>query len=113
MKKFFDSRICQWLFARLHPNFGITLASSLSGYSRGKAIEKDKKFHGEKEWLFQYCQTIEQNRHHDFYIFGHRHFPGSMMVNDNSQYINLGDWLHHYTYAVWDTKGVRIEKWQP
>jgi len=36
-----------------------------------------------------------------------------MMVNDNSQYINLGDWLHHYTYAVWDTKGVRIEKWQP
>jgi UDP-2,3-diacylglucosamine hydrolase len=26
MKAFFDSRICQWLFARLHPNFGVWLA---------------------------------------------------------------------------------------
>ena len=110
MKKFFDSKICQWLFARLHPNFGIWLASSLSGYSRGKAIEKDKKFHGEKEWLFQYCKSIEQNQHHKFYIFGHRHFPGEMKVSEKSSYFNLGDWLHHYTYGVLDEKGFRLEK---
>jgi UDP-2,3-diacylglucosamine hydrolase len=112
MKRFFDSSICQWLFARLHPNFGIGLASSLSGYSRGKAIEKDKIFHGEKEWLFQYCQHQEQLNHHDLYLFGHRHYPGVMKINEQSQYFNLGDWLHHFTFGVLDQNGFRIEKWK-
>lgn len=110
MKRFFDSKLCQWLFARLHPNFGVWLASSLSGYSRGKGMEKDKIFHGEQEWLFQYCQSIENETHHDFYVFGHRHYPNVMTVGENSQYINLGDWIQHFTYAVWDEDGVRLEK---
>ena len=112
MKKFFDSTICQWLFARLHPNFGIWLASSLSGYSRGKAIEKDKVFHGEKEWLFQYCQDLESREHHDYYIFGHRHLPGTMKINDSSVYVNLGDWIVHFTYGILDEKGFHLENWK-
>jgi UDP-2,3-diacylglucosamine hydrolase len=112
MKKFFHSKICQWLFARLHPNFGIWLASSLSGYSRGKAIEKDKIFHGEKEWLFQYSAGIEKQNHHDYYIFGHRHLPGIMKVNENSSYVNLGDWLVHFTYGILDENGFQLEKWK-
>jgi UDP-2,3-diacylglucosamine hydrolase len=110
MKKFFDSKLCQWLFARLHPNFGIWLASSLSGYSRGKGLEKDKIFHGEQEWLFQYCQEMERKQHHDYYVFGHRHYPVVMSVAKNSNYINLGDWIQHFTYAVWDEEGVKILK---
>ncbi len=112
MKAFFDSSICQWLFARLHPNFGIWLASSMSGYSRGKAIEKDKIFHGDQEWLFQHCQQEENKQHHDLYIFGHRHFPGEMKVNERSSYWNLGDWLHHYTYGVLDQNGFELKKWE-
>ncbi len=110
MKRFFDSQLCQWLFARLHPNFGVWLASSLSGYSRGKGMEKDKIFYGEKEWLFQYCRSLEKETHHDYYVFGHRHYPNVMAVGENSQYINLGDWIQHFTYAVWDEDGVRLEK---
>lgn len=110
MKRFFDSHLCQWLFARLHPNFGIWLASSLSGYSRGKGLEKDKIFHGEQEWLFQYCQSIEKETHHDYYVFGHRHYPKIMKVSANSQYVNLGDWIQHFTYATWDEQGLRLEK---
>ncbi len=110
MKRFFDSQLCQWLFARLHPNFGVWLASSLSGYSRGKGLEKDKIFHGEKEWLFQHCQNLEKGTHHDYYVFGHRHYPKVMPVGENSQYVNLGDWIQHFTYAVWDVDGVRLEK---
>lgn len=60
MKKFFDSRICQWLFARLHPNFGITLASSLSGYSRGKAIEKDKNFMAKRNGYFNIARPLNK-----------------------------------------------------
>ncbi len=110
MKRFFDSQLCQWLFARLHPNFGVWLASSLSGYSRGKGMEKDKIFHGEKEWLFQYCRSLEKETHHDYYVFGHRHYPNVMTVGEHSQYINLGDWIQYFTYAVWDEDGVRLEK---
>ena len=112
MKAFFDSKICQWLFARFHPNFGIWLASSMSGYSRGKAVEKDKIFHGDQEWLFQHCQSEELKKHHDLYIFGHRHFPGEMKINESSSYWNLGDWLHHFTYGVMDDNGFELKKWE-
>jgi len=33
-----------------------------------------------------------------------------MEVSANSQYINLGDWIQHFTYAVWDEEGVKILK---
>ncbi|MDP5075392.1 MAG: UDP-2,3-diacylglucosamine diphosphatase, partial [Flavobacteriales bacterium] len=39
LKKFFASNFCQWLFARLHPNFGIWLAQKSSGYSRSVSGE--------------------------------------------------------------------------
>jgi UDP-2,3-diacylglucosamine hydrolase len=52
IKKIFASSICQWLFARLHPNFGIWLARSLSGYSRSTTGHKDQIYLGDdKEWL--------------------------------------------------------------
>ena len=35
-----------------------------------------------------------EKKHYDFFIFGHRHFPIDFKLNDNSRYINLGDWIN-------------------
>ncbi len=103
IKKIFSSKICQWLFARLHPNFGIWLAQSLSGYSRSATGDKDRKFLGEEnEWLIIYCKELLQQSHYDYFIFGHRHLPIVQNIGDQSTYINLGEWLHNNTYAVFD-----------
>ncbi|KPM30820.1 UDP-2,3-diacylglucosamine diphosphatase [Croceitalea dokdonensis DOKDO 023] len=31
-------------------------------------------------------------------------------MNETSKYINLGDWIHYYTYAVFDGEILSLEK---
>ncbi|MCU0447646.1 MAG: UDP-2,3-diacylglucosamine diphosphatase [Microscillaceae bacterium] len=115
LKLIFRNKVCQWLFARLHPNFGIGLASFLSRRSRARNLKKqaDEKFLGEdREWLIIYSKELEQATHHDFYIYGHRHLPLDFPLNPQSRYINLGEWLTNFTYAVFDGKEVQLYKFE-
>jgi len=107
LKKIFTSKVCQWLFARIHPNTGIWIANKSSKKSRIAGSVKEKKLKNEEEWLLTYCKDVEQTNHHDYYIFGHRHLPLELSVNDQSTYINLGEWVNYYTYGEFD--GVKME----
>jgi UDP-2,3-diacylglucosamine hydrolase len=112
IKKVFASPLCQWLFARLHPNFGIWLASKSSGYSRSVTGDHDRIFLGEdNEWLVVYAREVLQCEHFDYFIFGHRHLPLEIKLNDRSVYMNLGDWLKDYTYGVFDGEKLTLERW--
>ncbi|MFK7937430.1 MAG: UDP-2,3-diacylglucosamine diphosphatase, partial [Saprospiraceae bacterium] len=43
-------------------------------------------------------------------VFGHRHLPiNYTLKNGTSRYINLGDWLHHYSYAVFDGQKMEVK----
>ena len=42
--------------------------------------------------------------HIDYFIFGHRHLPIVHQLKTKSKYINLGDWITHFTYGVFDGK---------
>ncbi|MBN1112935.1 MAG: UDP-2,3-diacylglucosamine diphosphatase, partial [Bacteroidales bacterium] len=37
---------------------------------------------------------------HDIYIFGHRHIPEVLNIDNNTKYVNLGDWISHNTYGI-------------
>jgi len=41
LKKFFRSRFCQWLFARIHPNLGVGIANYWSSNSRIANLKKE------------------------------------------------------------------------
>ena len=108
IKKIFASKICQWLFARLHPNFGVGLANYWSRKSRIATGTVDEKFLGdEREWLVIHSKELLAKKHYDFLIFGHRHLPLDIPINGTSRYINLGDWVKYNSYAVFD--GERLE----
>lgn len=109
LKKFFNSSFCQWLFGWLHPNIGIGIANYWSHSSRISNTRKEEdKFQGEdNEFLMVYCRELESREHHDFYVFGHRHLPLDLRINDKSRYINLGEWVNFNTYASYD--GVNME----
>lgn len=110
LKKFFNSSICQWLFARIHPNLGIGIANFWSRRSRISNMKREEKFNGEAgEYLWVYCTEVEQQQHHDYYIFGHRHLPLDLKVSDNSRYINIGEWVHYGTYGVYDGQQVTLQ----
>lgn len=109
IKKLFNSSVCQWLFARIHPNLGIRIAKFWSRKSRISNAKREEKFKGEdQEFLLTYCKDVEKKVHHDFYVFGHRHLPLDLAVCSNSRYINLGEWVHFSTYAEYDGTDVSL-----
>lgn len=103
IKKVFANPVCQWGFARLHPNFGFRLARFWSGKSR-EANPAGSRFLGEeKEWLVQYANRKLDTVPADYFIFGHRHLPiDHMLKNGKSRYINLGEWMNFNSYAIFD-----------
>ena len=110
LKKIFNSALCQWLFARIHPNLGIAIASHWSRRSRINNLSREEKFEGEeREFLWIYCNEVEAKTHHDYYIFGHRHLPLDLEISKVSRYINLGEWVHFNTYAIYDGHTVSLQ----
>lgn len=113
LKKVFKNPICQWLFARIHPNLGLSVANMWSRKSRINNTGKDESFRGaEEEWLFLYAQEMEKKNPHDFYIFGHRHLPLDLKLNNRSRYINLGEWVNFSTYGVFDGRDFKLLKFE-
>lgn len=111
MKKVFTNPFCKWLFRWLHPDLGVKLAHYLSVKNKLISGEEDVKFLGEeKEWLVQYAKRKLENKHYNYFIFGHRHFPMEIKVGENSTYFNLGDWITHFTYGVFDGERFVLKK---
>lgn len=111
LKKIFRSPLCQWLFARLHPNLGIGIAQRWSKHSRISNNNEEKFLGEENEWLIVYAKEILENRHYDYFIFGHRHLPYEIALKNNSRIVNLGEWINYHTFAVWDGEELKLEKW--
>ncbi len=113
IKKIFTSTICQWLFARIHPNFGIGFAQFWSQKSRIANQENPEIFLGEeKEWLVSYCKKKQEISPVDYYVFGHRHLPLEIDIDTKAKYIKLGDWVHHNSYVVFDGENLELKYYQ-
>lgn len=111
-KKVFTNKLCQWLFGLIHPDIGIGFANYCSRNSRLKQKHKEPGFLGNNEWLYIYCMEKESEAHRDFYIFGHRHLPLDLKVNDRSRYINLGEWVNYSTYAEFDGLQLTLKEFE-
>lgn len=114
LKWFFTNRILHWLFSRLHPNFAVGLAHAWSNKSRyAKGVVADT-LNPEKDILLNYARETELKQHFDFHVFGHRHRPVNIEIGDKkAQFINLGDWLTHFSYGVFDGNEFRLEFFNP
>ncbi len=113
IKKVFANKICQWLFARLHPNFSFGIANYWSGKSRVSNQSPDHFLGENQEWLVLFCEDILKTKHFDGFIFGHRHLPINYnLYTSGSKYINLGDWVRYNTYAVIDKSGIELKSFE-
>ena len=110
IKKIFRSKISQFLFGILPPVIGIGLANYFSRKSRAKTGNNDQIFEGEdKEWLVIFCKETLKKHPYQFFIFGHRHLPLDIKLNQESRYINLGDWITYFTYAEFDGNTLELK----
>ena len=110
MKKVFTSPFFQWLFKWMHPDIGIKIGQYMSVKNKMISGDDDAKFLGEdNEWLAVYCKRKLEDKHRDYFVFGHRHLPLEIDLNEKSKYINLGDWIQYYTYGVFDSETFELK----
>lgn len=109
LKKIFRNPIAKAFFGAIHPSWGISLANYFSRKSREATGGVDEQFLGEdKEFLIVYCRDVLKKKHYDYFIFGHRHLPLDFKLNENSAYINTGEWIKNNSYAVFDGQKVSL-----
>ena len=110
IKMFTKSKICQWMFARFHPNFALGIMKFFSGTSR--SFDKEIIFDESKERLIQYCEEKIKHDYFDFLIFGHRHLVvDHLLSNQKSRYINLGDWLNDSSFLLLQHDNYKLQKY--
>jgi UDP-2,3-diacylglucosamine hydrolase len=109
LKKIFRNPVCQWLFGIFPPAIGMGLADYFSRKSRAATGSSEEHFLGEdKEWLLIYSRETLHKKKINYFVFGHRHLPIDYRLDNSSRYINLGDWISYFTYAVFDGKELKL-----
>ena len=103
MKKVFLSPFFKWLFRWGHPDIGMRIAQYFSVKNKLISGNDDATFLGEdNEWLAIYSRKKLEDKHRDYFVFGHRHLPLEIQLNESSKYLNLGDWIQYFTYGEFD-----------
>lgn len=113
LKKIFRNKFSQFLFGILPPVVGMGLANYFSRKSRAQTGATDEVYLGDdKEWLIAYCRDVLTTTHYDYFVFGHRHLPIDFKLSEKSTYINLGDWIKHFTYANFNGQSLTLHTYQ-
>ncbi len=113
LRGIFHNRICQCLFAALHPRWGVAFGREWARRSRLKRKDgKEPPFMGEdKEPLIKFSKEYLQT-HPDinYFVFGHRHIQLDLLLNGKTRMLILGDWISQFSYAVFDGEHLFLEE---
>jgi len=105
LKRVFRNKVNIGLFSLLHPDLATAIARWSSQTSRKHTQDKPRE---EKSLLEFAAQRIREGCH--VVIMGHSHVPTLTPVNGGT-YVNLGDWIRHCSYAVFDGKATTLHHW--
>ncbi|TKG94692.1 UDP-2,3-diacylglucosamine diphosphatase [Puteibacter caeruleilacunae] len=112
LKRIFTSTTLQWLFARIHPNFAFWVGHEWSKKSRLSHLEDGEDYKGaENEGMVDFARDYLQSEHIDFFVTGHRHLVLDIELEKNSRFINTGDWINYFSYAVFDGERLELKKY--
>lgn len=117
LRYIFHHRLCQRLYAMLHPWWTVGFARRWAYRSRQKGLKmsgteesyQDRHaYQGEEqEYLVRFAKKMIQEKGEeapDFFIFGHRHIMLDLLLPYHKRILILGDWIRFFSYAVWDGK---------
>lgn len=110
MNRCFKNKFLQWCFSRVHPNLNLQLGlwwSKQSRYAKGLVAEPFKGVDKEDQTI--YAKKILQKDFFDYFIFGHRHLPYDVKINDKTRVLNTGDWISYFTYTVFDGESLSLK----
>ena len=114
IRSVFRNRLCQQLYASIHPRWTIPFALGWSKSSRHKDIVTPPYLGKDKEPLMQFAETHAQSHTDiDYYVFGHRHVLVKEQLSQGAQAVILGEWISMFSYAVFDGNELKLCKYEP
>jgi UDP-2,3-diacylglucosamine hydrolase len=114
LRSMFHSRTLQRLFSALHPRWSMEMGLNWAKHSRLKRINgAEPDYMGEeREFLVRY--TKEYLKVHpgiNYFLYGHRHIELDLMLSSTARILILGDWITHFSYAVFDGVNLFLENY--
>lgn len=121
MRAIFRNRICQRLFASVHPRWTVGVAYGWSAHNRRKhhtgPTARQLPIGPLEKWVDTHIGSTDKSAHPvDFYVFGHYHTMVNKLIG-NSHLIVLGDWITNMSFGTFDGQKFRLhrvkgsEKW--
>ena len=112
IQRIFRNRLCQVLYAGIHPRwtFGFARGWSLSSRRKGladtrRAAAQERNTRSLDAFARTYLQSHPET---DFFLFGHLHLMLDRQLTPQTRMIVLGDWMQYFSYAVWDGLELRL-----
>lgn len=105
LKRVLRNRATQRVFSWLHPDWSWNLARGTSTTSR--TIQRDRPEDDQDYLAFARARFAEG---YAGVVMGHTHRPCEYHEN-NHTYINLGDWISHFTYGLHDGRRLSLQHW--
>jgi len=106
LKKIFRNPVNIFFYRLLHPDLGIPFAKLMSMSSRkhtsGRELNDEEDY-----WNFA---TEKFTQGFDYVIVGHSHKP-LYRAMDNHVFLNLGDWIHHFSYGELNQGKLTLHYW--
>jgi UDP-2,3-diacylglucosamine hydrolase len=106
LKRILRNRFNIWLFGLLHPDLTGRIARWSSQTSRH--YTSNKAFEGYDMIAFAEAQI---DAGFNFVVMGHNHEPLYHPYGAGA-YVNLGDWIQHNSYAVFDGTTLLLKTWK-
>ena len=109
----FRNKVCQWLFAGIHPRWTVPFAYNWSRHSRKggemRGIPDTDLLKNLKEFV------VEHHKQHsdiDFYVFGHVHVLSREEIVEGCEMIVLGEWIRTFSYARLGKDSLELKKFE-
>ncbi|GHT36738.1 UDP-2,3-diacylglucosamine hydrolase [Bacteroidia bacterium] len=112
LRAFFRNRICQWLYAGIHPRWTFGLALGWSHNSRVEGLKKETNHacQGEQYLVNFASEYLKSHPDINFFLFGHIHTLLDYELTPASRLLVVGDWISLFSYAEWDGETLALKQ---
>lgn len=127
IRAIFRNRICQRLYSAVHPRWTVPLAYKWSNSSRKAGyladisldastqarLDEERGVNENVRLLEDFCNCYDASLppgevKPEYYLFGHLHKVVERRLKCNAEMIVIGDWLTHFSYAVYDGECLKM-----
>ena len=104
----FYNKVCQWLYAGIHPRWTYPIATGWSNENRTRRDPEEQRAISERAAAHLVDFSRDYHAQHpdvEAYIYGHIHIARLNRYDDMPPVIMLGEWISMCSYLVLDGQG--------